>query len=167
MLRSTEARRHATGRRTAEATCRGGSLGAHIDLLVDVLDRADLVGVLVLTGGVLAELHLDLHGQAVQLAGVLNVQNADSMRDRRQLLVGDFLGHRIGVAQVQAHVDLAVGVLAVDDVETGLEVSTGAVLGRLHFRLVDHRVIPARGDGLETEIRGDLGCIKVQLCHGF
>ena len=62
------------------------------------------------------------------------------------MLVCDFLGDRIGIAQVQAGENFTVGVLTVQDVETGFQIRAEPVFGRFHFRLIDCGVIPTRWD---------------------
>jgi hypothetical protein len=98
----------------------------------------------------------------VQLAAVFDQQYFHSMGNCRQLLEGNFLGHRICVLQIQPFENLAVGKLAVNDFELHLEPHARAVFRRLHFGFVHHHVVPASGDWVLLSSIGDnSACIKI------
>ena len=112
-------------------------------MFIDVLVCRNFVGSFVLAFR-RAQLHLDLERNVVQLCGVGNLQNANSMADRGQLLVADFLSSCIRIAKVQTGIDLfTLEVLRSDHVELALEVSAGVVFGRLHFGSFYNNIIPA------------------------
>lgn len=145
---------------------RRSTAAGHVDRFVDVLVRHDVVRVLVLAGRVLADLDLHLQRDTVQLLRIADAQDVDRVSDRRQLLEGDLDRLLAAVSQIEASEQLATDELAVDDVEAQLQISAGAVLRGLHFRLVDAHVVPAGGNGLKARIGRDLSRVKVQLETG-
>ena len=60
---------------------------------------------------------------------------------------GDLDGLLVGVVEVQARPDVAVGVLALDDLEFQFEETSLPVPRRLHFALDDDGQILGRGNG--------------------
>lgn len=175
-LRGTEACWWLLGCTTAAEPCRGlagcwcGScygnvLTRHINLLVDIAVRGDVVACFVLA---LGRFQLDTHLQrdAVQLLAVLHLQNTDRVRQGGQLLVGNFLGYRVGVLDVEAGEDFAIGKLALDHGEDTGQPCALAVGRRLHFRLGQHYSIPAwRQRVASAGIRCHGSCVKIQKCH--
>ncbi len=85
-------------------------------MLVDVLVRRNFIVRFVLTFGRL-DLHLDLQRTAVQLGGVADAQMTDGVADGAELLVGNFLGLRIVVAQIETREQLAALILTVCNAE--------------------------------------------------
>lgn len=145
--------------------CYGNVLARHINLFVDIAVRGDVVARFVLT---LGRFQLDTHLQwdAVQLLAVLHLQNTDRVRQGGQLLVGNFLGYRVGVLDVEAGEDFAVGKLAFDHGEDTGQSCALAVGRRLDFGLGQHYSIPAwRQRVAGAGIRCHGSCVKIQKCH--
>ena len=163
--RGRSSSRSSKGRGHGSGGSRETSDSRRTDLFVDVFVSCHVVGSFVLTFR-RAELQLDLERDVVQLSRIGNLQDANGMADRGQLLVADFLSSCIRIAKVQAGVDLfALEVLRSDHVELALEVSTGVVFGRLHFGSFHNNIIPAsRQSILCAGIRCDLRCVKVKNC---
>lgn len=132
----------------------------------DVLEDADLVAVFVLAGLVLTNADLDHHWDVVQIFVGLDLQTADRVADSAQLLLSDFLGGHVGVAQVQVDEHLAALVLAVKDVQLASQVGAVASLCRFHFAAFNQRRIPARWNGFHALIGCNLRGVKVQLYRG-
>jgi hypothetical protein len=102
----------------------------------------------------------------MQLRTILGNHDVHSMANCAELLVGDFLGNRVSVDQVQAFEDFATSVLTVNNLELHLETLTRAVLGRLHLGLVHDNLVPSGRYGILLALIGSNGAsIKIELCH--
>jgi hypothetical protein len=121
-------------------------------LLIDILVSCDFVAVLVLPNHIaqrifliaaLAELNFNLQWDVVELGAVLHKQDANSMSNGAQLLIPDFRCDWVWVLDVQAAEHFAPCIRTVGYAEAKFQVGAVVVLSRLHFRLVNHCIVPS------------------------
>lgn len=101
----------------------------------------------------------------MQLAGILHLHHTDRVGDGGQLAVCNFLRHRVCISDIQVRVNLAIRILPVDDRKPELKIRTRAILGGFDLALIDHSVIPIRGNRVNSEFRCDLSGIEVEFGH--